>query len=235
MTPRNILILCVGLLTGAEAVRAQDPQVDTVDTQLRAGVELALDLPHGWELGVAYQLRMIDDLSTYRGSYFTIEGSYGLTKEAALLGNFRRAITNVGDSNRYGLGFEYERKLARWKIGLRGMVQHRAWVPEDDSTLPSDDDDVGGNAATFARARLRLKYAASKRLDLYGSVEPAFVFGEDYPIDNWRNTLGIRYEYSKNRSLDLYYTMRPDYGKDYNRLFHVVGLSLRFKTKVRGR
>jgi hypothetical protein len=66
-------------------------------------------------------------------------------------------------------------------------------------------------------------------------MEPFFGFGAEYAVDNWRNELGLQYAFSKGVRLDLYYIYRPDYGRAYNRYFHVVGVTLRFSTRVGNR
>ena len=110
------------------------------------------------------------------------------------------------------------------KLAFRPLIQYRSGFV--------DDGDVGGDGDTFARTRLRAEYPVTKKLDVYGSIEPFFAFGADYPVDNWRNELGLQYGFSKKVRLDLYYIYRPDYGKAYNRAFHTVGITLRFRTKV---
>ncbi len=67
---------------------------------------------------------------------------------------------------------------------------------------------------------------------MYASVEPYFTFETgEYPIDNIRNTLGLKYEYAKNKKVEVYYIYRPDFAKSYNRTFHVIGVNVSFKAK----
>jgi len=221
---RSLLVLLVTLGVTGAGVRPAAAQVDQADVQSRAGVRLDLNLPGKWEVDLDYQFRMVDDLSTYRGSYFTLETDYHLTKDVTAIGAYRRILTNEGDANRFAAGLEVETRLHKVKLAFRPLIQYRsAFV---------DDGDVGGDGDTFARTRLRAEYPVTKKLDVYGSVEPFFGFGADYPIDNWRDELGLQYSFSKKLRLDLYYIYRPDYGKAYNRVFHTVGITLRFRTKV---
>jgi hypothetical protein len=228
-----ILALLAGALSGAGAARAQTTSADTTDVQGRAGVSWNLDLPKRWEMGLEYELRMVDNLSSYRGSYFTVHADYGLTKHLSGIVSYRRAALDDGTSNRYAAGMEYERKLGSWRVGFRPLLQYR--TEGEGITTVQDDDEASGNGDTFLRTRLRLERPVTKKLDLYASVEPLFVFGEDYPIDNWRNKFGLQYEYSQNKAVDLYYVLRFDYGKSYNRVLHTVGVSFCFTTKVRGK
>jgi opacity protein-like surface antigen len=218
----GLILIAIVAVHGAAAQAA-----DKVDLRSRAGIDLNLNLPNKWLAGFEYQNRMVDNLSTYRGSYFTAELGRNLTKQVEVFGSYRYGLAENGNLQRYAFGLEYERKSIRWRLGFRPMVQHKNKV--------ADDDETGGTGTTFVRTRAKAEYVATPRLDLYASVEPFFAFGQDYPIDNWRNTVGFQYECARNVKVDVYYTYRPDYGKSYNRVIHVVGLTLRFKTKIRGR
>lgn len=222
-TTASILLLA-GLALPASLARAAG---DTVDLQSRGGVGLTLNLPGRWSSELGYENRRFENLSAFRGHYFTVEGGYRLTKHLDLLAHFRLAKGTGWTSHRYGFGFEYERKAGGFSLGFRPILQHR--------TKATDDDDTGGAGDTFLRARLQARYGLTGRLDAYASVEPYFAFGADYPVDNWKDTLGLRYELTKHARVDLYYIYRPDYGKSYNRTFHVVGFELRFKAKVPAR
>jgi hypothetical protein len=221
---RLVLAVALGLGSGAGVEAAT---VDQTDLQSRSGVRLNLNLPGKWEVDLDYQFRMVADLTTYRGSYFTLETDYHLTKGITAIGAYRYILGNAGNAHRFAAGLEVETRLRKAKLSFRPLIQYR--------TAFVDDDDVGGDGDTFARTRLRAEYPVTKKLDLYGSVEPFFGFGGEYPVDNWRNELGLQYALTKGVRLDLYYIYRPDYGRAYNRYFHVVGVTLRFSTKVGNR
>lgn len=217
--------LAAGLLVLVSGAPVLAGRSDPVDTQSRTGVRLRLDLPRRWTADLTYQHRMVDNLTTYRASYFTLKGTYGLSKRIEALASYRLAKAPEWSSHRYALGLEYSLKRRPWSLSLRPMIQRR--------TRLEDDDEVGGEGATFLRTRLKLERRITRRLDAYAAVEPFFAFGADYPIDNWRNEIGLQYELAKRVRLEAYYIHRPDYGKSYNRLFHVIGVTLRFEAKIR--
>jgi len=221
---RSLFVLLVALGATGAGGRAGAAQVDQDDLQSRSGVRLDLNLPNRWEVDLDYQFRMVDDLSTYRGSYFTVETDYHVTKEITAIGAYRYVLTNEGNAHRFAAGLELETRLHKVRLAFRPLVQYR--------TAFVDDGEVGGDGDTFARTRLRAEYPVTKKLDAYAAIEPFFGFGGEYPIDNWRDELGLQYAFTKGFRLDLYYIYRPDYGKAYNRTFHVVGITLRFSTKV---
>ena len=56
---------------------------------------------------------------------------------------------------------------------------------------------------------------------------PGPIVRRGYPVDNWRNTVGVQWEFLKKRKIDVYYIYRPDYAKEfYNRTYHIFGAEL---------
>jgi hypothetical protein len=220
----------VALLAAATPARAQTSRADPTDFQSWYGSRLRLDLPRRWEASLQYRLRLVDNSSLYRGSYATGEVGYSPAKRVSLFGSYRLAAVDEGTFHRYAAGAEAGRKLRATTLSLRTMVQYQKQNFAGNDETSSDED-------TFLRTRVEAKRPLSKALDVYASTEPYFKLGEgsDYPVDNWRNTLGLKWAYAKGRKVDLFYIYRPDYGKRYNRTFHVVGVDLDFDVKVRGR
>ena len=53
-------------------------------------------------------------------------------------------------------------------------------------------------------------------------------------VNNWRNTIGIKYKLNKKTKLDLSYIYRPDYGKKtYKRTFHIIGFNASYTLKLK--
>jgi len=81
---------------------------------------------------------------------------------------------------------------------------------------------------------LQARKKLSKKTDLYFSSEPYLTFEKgEYPIDNIRNTIGLKYQWIKNSKVDFFYIYRPDFAKSYNRTFHVLGVMLDIDLKVK--
>jgi hypothetical protein len=212
---------------GTAAATAGADQADPTDVRSKSGVQLDLNLPKGWSAGLEVQHRRVDDLSTSRGMYITIEGGYRLHEHVTALAYYKRAATNEGSGNRYAGGLHLEAKLDRLRLSFRPLLQH--------NTPLVDDGDTGGDGRSYLRTRLRAEVPLTKHLDLYAYVEPVFALGADHPVDNWRDTLGVQYQLTKWIGAEAYYTYRPDYGKSYDRTFHVFGFSVRLKAKVGAR
>ena len=99
-----------------------------------------------------------------------------------------------------------------------------------------EDGDLSSSSKWILRTRLSVRYGLSKNIDAFLQFEPFFTFDDsEYFIDNIRNTIGIKYEYAKDRKVRLFYIFRPDYARSYNRTFHVVGLKFDFDWKVKKR
>lgn len=202
------------LVVVAGGLSAQPTRSDPVDVQSRIGMQLKINLPRKWEGSLGYEARMISDASKYHGSYFDGELGRALGKHLILFGNYRFASVTDAQSHRFGFGGEAERKTTHFTVSFRPMFQYQR------SLL--DDAEQGSSDAL--RTRLRVKAPVGDRLALYGSSEPYFAFTGIYPVDNWRNTVGMQWEFMKKRKVDVYYIYRPDYAKElYNRTYHIIG------------
>jgi len=218
--------VCLAALIGlmASGAQAQTSRSDPTDLQSRFGTQVRLNLPDKWLATVQVQGRMVDDVSSYRGTYLSGEVERGLGKHLALLANYRLALVDRGTYHRFGLGAEASGKLGEAKLSLRPMFLFQRQHFDGDDDFGSDDD-------AYVRVRGAVKVPLSARWALTGAVEPYFKLGADYPVDNWKNTLTLEYEITKGVKLDAYYSYRPDYGKSYNRTFHIVGTEVEIEVK----
>lgn len=205
-------------------VRAQTSRADPTDLQSRFGTQLRINLPDKWLATLQVQGRMVDDLSSYRGTYVNSEVERGFGKHLAVLANYRMALVDDGTYHRLGLGVEAAGKLGKAKVSFRPLFQFQRQHFEGDDDFASDDD-------AYVRARAAVKVPLSERWALTGSVEPYFKLGADYPVDNWKNTVSVEYKVAKGVKLDAFYTYRPDYAKSYNRTFHIVGAEMELEVK----
>lgn len=210
----------------AMPLAAQTSREDPSDLQAWLGAGVRFDLPRRWESSLEYRARMVDDASDYRGSYVTAQVGRNLTKRFSTLVNYRLATVDEGTFHRYGIGAEQKGRVSDVRVGFRTIVQYQKQNFEGNDEASTDTD-------TFLRTRLEIERPVAKRLDVYASTEPYFKLGEGgYPVDNWRNTVGLQFEVAKGRAIDVFYIYRPDYGKSYNRTFHVIGVDLELDVKV---
>ena len=66
---------------------------DREDVQSKAGLRFELDLPRRWWADAELQDRMVDDLSTHRGTSLTVGVGYDITKRITALASYRRTTT----------------------------------------------------------------------------------------------------------------------------------------------
>jgi hypothetical protein len=209
------LIFCLTIISGG--IRSQTSKSDPVDIQGWTIVSLGLNLPKKWEAGLTGQWRTENNMSSTKGFYLTPEISYGIHKKVKVFANFRYADVIGSHSSRVGIGLEYSTKISGFQIGLRPQFQY---------TLKyADDGDGSATGTSILRTRLSVRHRITKKIDGYLQFEPYFTFSPgEYFIDNIRNTVGLRYEYKKDRRISVFYIYRPDFAKSYNRLFHVAGI-----------
>ncbi len=218
-------LMMVPLLTYNAWAAAQTSRTDPVDVQTRYGAGVNFDLPKKWEAALKYRLRLVDNSSAYRGSYLTAEAGHSPNKHFTFFSGYRLAVVDDGVYHRYGVGAQASTRLGATTLSLRPTLQYQL-------KHFSADDEQSSAEDVLLRTKLAAKFGVSQALDLYGSVEPYFTFSGAYPIDNWRNTVGIKYEYAKGKKLDLFYIYRPDYAKSYNRTFHIIGIDLDLDLKI---
>ncbi len=210
------------VLFSSAVVAAQPTRSDPVDVQGWFGTSLTLDMKKKWEVGVDYQVRLQNNLTSYKGSYLSFSAAKMLNKRFGVQAEYRIARVAAATFHRFSVGGEYEPKVSGVDVSMRVLV------------LNNIQDFLDPVEATrrelFWRARLKVNKRINKNWDIYGSVEPVMKFGGNSFVDNLRNLVGVKKRLSKYSRLDLSYMYRPDYAKTtYRRYFHVVGANLDFR------
>ncbi len=209
------MIFVVGFLSASAQTSKSDPK----DSQGWFTAKLNLDLANGWELSTGYQARYINDMGTYNGSYITFGAEKKLNKFLSVQGDYRLAFVEKGTYHRFSVGGEFKEKASDFEFKLRLLIQDQL----QDLVDPTKENQ---NDVSW-RARLQTGYDVSDHLSLYVGTEPIMKFGGTHFVDNWRNTLGAKYEIAKRTKLDLFYIYRPDYAKaTYTRYFNIIGFEL---------
>lgn len=207
---------------------AQTSKKNPDDRQLWLGGKLKLDLPKGWATSAEYQTRYINDVTTYNGSYVSIGGEKKLAKFFTAEAGIRLALLEKGNYLRYSIGGEFNKKAADFEFKLRLLAQNQS----QDFIEP----DKAGESVFSWRVRFLTDLELSDDLNLFISTEPVMKTGGNHFVDNWRNTIGLKFKITKRTRLDLYYIYRPDYGKaTYNRLFEIYGFELNHSIKFKKR
>ncbi len=212
----------LALLLSPYVMHAQPTRSDPVDVQGWFGTSMTLDLKKKWEVGVDYQVRLQNNLRTYKGSYLSFSAAKMLNKRLGLQAEYRLARVANASFHRFSVGGEYEPKLSVVDLSVRVLFLNNIQDFLDPAEATQQE--------LFWRARLKASIRVNKQWDVYASVEPVMMFGGNSFVDNLRNMVGVKKRLSKFSRLDLSYMYRPDYAKaTYRRYFHVVGANLDFR------
>ena len=204
-------------------VQAQATKSDPVDSQGWFSAGLDLNLPKKWKAEIEYQARMFNDFKSFNGSFYSIGVEKELASSFSLLAEYRLSKVLKGTYNRISAGFVLDKKIEDFKFDLRVLYQNQ--VQDFDDPAKEIDKD------NFIRTRLRMKKEVSKKVDMIIAFEPIYQVQEGLKIDNYRIQGGLRYNFTKKSSVDVFYINRPDYAKSYKRVYHILGLSFKHEIK----
>ena len=204
-------------------VQAQATKSDPVDSQGWFSAGLDLNLPKKWKAEIEYQARMFNDFKSFNGSFYSIGVEKELASSFSLLAEYRLSKVLKGTYNRISAGFVLDKKIEDFKFDLRVLYQNQ--VQDFDDPAKEIDKD------NFIRTRLRMKKEVSKKVDMIIAFEPIYQVQEGLKIDNYRIQCGLRYNFTKKSSVDVFYINRPDYAKSYKRVYHILGLSFKHEIK----
>ena len=202
------------------------PAQNRTDFQAWPGASIKLDLPKKWAFTAQYRTRLIDNATSYKGSYVFGTVEYDFHKYFEAIANYRLAIVDVGVFHRYFLGISAKAKFGDFSFALRPALQYQ-------SQRFTGDDEVRLDTDTYLRSRFTVKYKLKKKWDAYVYAEPFFAIGSNKTkIDNWQNSIGFKYEFAKNQKLNPYFIWQPDYShKKYTLTNYIAGLDIEFSTK----
>jgi len=198
---------------------------DPTDYQLWTELGLQSEVSKGWTMNLNWQGRWQNNVQDYRGNYLSLGSSFKANKHFKLLGEYRYSDASNRMNHRFTLGMGYEKKIIRGlKINGRLLIQNRI------QDFPGED--IPLESALYYRFRVQMNYKFNQRLDGYASVEPILKVGGNFPVDNWRNVIGFKYDVAPLWQVTAFGMVRPDYGKaTYNRLYFVTGLGCTYSIK----
>jgi hypothetical protein len=158
-----------------------------------------------WELGLAPEIRLDENLSRLSRLFIDAQAQYKLTKEIFVTAVYRQGIANRGEyyemRQRILTGIGLRQKFgeltctftSRWQASLSGLGAE------------SDVDFV-----TTWRNRLQVKYGGLKKTDLSGSFElfnNSSVYGA-LQLQSWRGVLSLERKLDKRTSVSLGYLVQ---------------------------
>jgi hypothetical protein len=217
------VILLFVILFGAHQLAAQKTYSEN---QLWIGSSCKLDFKKGWGVAVQYRVRQTKDVTKYYGSYLFVTLGYKINKHFNVFTDYRNAsIVDVGHYHRYAVGVEAQTKWRKFEFSFRPMVQR-----QNQYFLGDDENNIGSSA--YLRPRVKVRYAITKRLDVYAYAEPFVDIQNNTRVDWWQNAFGVKYEYIKNQKVNFFYIWQPDYTKKHLHTYNIYGVDLDFTIKV---
>ena len=172
------------------------------DTQLWLGISAKKKFNHGFLSKFQYRTRIIEDITRLRGSflYFTLEKK--LSKSFNVETNYRLALIENLVYHRYSLGFEIEEKVGKSKLSLRPLVQYQRLAN-------AIDIETSQQARSFFRPRLTWETDLTKKVEIYAYVEPFYKIYNNFNINWWQNSLGLKYEVYQKLKLNPFFIWQP--------------------------
>ncbi len=227
MRTKIIFFATCFLLLFSIKINAQTSYNDPYDNQIWASLDVNYTKDK-YTIGLEYQQRYWNNAQNLKGHYTSLNLEYKLNKHFDLLGSYRLADRDKGLYHRISLGAQYDQKIWNIKMSTRVLLQNQYQDYTDEINTTSK---VDANYL-FYRGRIKGSYKISKKIDIYGSVEPIFRVGGVFIVDNWRSQIGITYDITKSLKSDIYFIYREDYAKaTYNRFYSISGINLSYKIK----
>jgi hypothetical protein len=194
------------------------------DTQLWLGVSAKKKLYNGFVGTFQYRARKTENISTYKGSYFYFTLEKKLNKTFNIETNYRLAVIDNSFYHRYALGIEAQAKSNHNKLIFRPMVQYQ-------KQASSNDIETSYNSKTYFRPRLTWKNDFINNIEFYAYLEPFYKIDKNINVNWWQNSIGFKYEVSKNVKLNPYFIWQPDYTHKSPATNYILGFDLEFNFK----
>ncbi len=192
------LILLIFLLPFAS-------NAQTSDLQGRAGVQVKQDFRKGFDLSVGYQARLDHGLQSFRGSYFTADLGYKLSKHLGATFEFRYATSPDWDKFRFGLALMGKTKVKKIDLSAKLRYQYEHFLQNWPEIGQFPD-----------RQNIRLKLEAERKVIKHVrghiSIEPQVRIEDRLTsLQRVRNIVGFDWEIVKNHHLDVSYYFQPQF------------------------
>lgn len=144
---------------GQNDLYAQATKADPVDVQGRMSLGLNHSIGKKWKLEMDVQSRYFNNIQTYSGTYLSAGVQRKLSKYFDLTGEYRLAMVQQGNYNRFSGGLLCDYKWKNWELGGRALILNQI-QDFDDAARPDQSEG-------YWRVRVQAKYKINKRLDVY--------------------------------------------------------------------
>ena len=211
------LVLIILILLNVNFLPAQSNN----ESQLWLGISAKKKFNHGFVSKFQYRTRVIDDITRFRGSFLYLTVEKKLSKSFTIETNYRLALIENLMYHRYALGFEVEKKVATSKFSLRPLVQYQRLAN-------ATDIETSQQSKSFFRPRLTWETDFTKNVEFYAYVEPFYKIDNNFNVNWWKNSLGLKYEVYQNLKLNPFFIWQPGTTKKNSNNNYIFGVDFEF-------
>ncbi|MEY4876807.1 MAG: hypothetical protein RL708_1956 [Bacteroidota bacterium] len=157
-------------------------------------------------VGLQYQMRLDNNLSTFKWSYYYFNVDYKLTSK--INSQFVFQFGDSYDKILYStfIALSTKKRIGKLTIGYRTAFQH-----EQNSLLYQYNREMKSNPINEWRNRITCKYAIFSKVKIYVFTEPYIDFETaTIRVSKIRNSIGLEYEFLKNNFINPFILYQPD-------------------------
>lgn len=189
------------------------------DFRTRTGIEITKDLRKGFQLGLQYQVRSVNNASQFQGSYFTLSTGYKINNIFSTQLDVRYATSPIWDRFRFAYYLNAQYKLNKFKYSCRVGYLHEVYKQEF--------NEIGQFLPTYNfRLRARAERKVFKKTKAQIGVEPVIALNNSkLNFRQIRNIMGLQWEFAKNNELSIEYMWQPFFMQSYLYSNHSIVLN----------
>ncbi|MFM2224245.1 MAG: hypothetical protein RJA07_447 [Bacteroidota bacterium] len=157
-------------------------------------------------IGLQYQMRLDNNLSTFKWSYYYLNVDYKLSKKIN-----SQFVFQYGDSYdkilySYFVALSSKKRIGKFAIAYRTAFQH-----EQNSMLYQYSREMRSEPVNEWRNRITLKYTLHSKIKMYAFSEPYIDFETaGIRVSKIRNSIGLEYEFLANNFINPFFLYQPD-------------------------
>ena len=186
------------------------------DNQSWTSVGFEKKLPYSFKLQFEQELRLEDQLSTFKQTFSEFSLSYSVFKGFKIELPFRYMTYKDKTKKRVSFGGSYKYNFK--PVSLKHRTKYQRTYEK------------GGIPEELIRNKLSIMYKLNKKIEPYVSGEfIQLLNAQNYPLDETRFSFGLTYELPKKNSMKIFYTLKnEDKTKNNPDEIGVFGLSYNF-------
>ena len=187
------------------------------DTESWNSIGFETKLPYSFELEVEQELRLKDQLSSFKQTFTEISISYKIIDGMKIFIPIRYAIFEDKTKERISFGGSYKYNLKPVNIRYRAKFQ-RVYT---DTEFSSD----------LVRNKFSIEYKINKKIRPYISSEVFHRYNlNQYQYDEYRYSLGINLDLIKKKQIKIFYTYKmEDLTKSKSSQINAFGIAYNIK------